>query len=94
MGKLTLLDPTAQPAGLVAELAPRPTSLKGKRLGLVDNTKPNARELLEEVLAILEGELEPLEVVRVRVPATLPASEELLDEIAHSCDLVIQAVGD
>lgn len=94
MSKLTLLDPTAQPVGLAAELAPRPASLKGKRLGLVDNTKPNAHELLEEVLALVADELDPSEVVRVRVPATLPASDELLDEIASSCDLVIQAVGD
>lgn len=94
MGRLTLLDPTAQPADLAASLAQRPASFRGKRLGLVDNTKANAHELLEAVLALVKDELEPSEIVRRRVPATFPASEEVLDELAAECDLVIEAVGD
>lgn len=89
-----LLDPTAQPTTTSVALAPRPADLRQKRLGLLDNTKANAGELLEAVAALLEGDLEPAEVVRLRVPATLPADNELLDEIARQCDLVIEAVGD
>lgn len=89
-----LLDPTAQPTTTSVALAPRPADLRQKRLGLLDNTKANAGELLEAVAALLEGDLEPAEVVRLRVPATLPADDELLDEIARQCDLVIEAVGD
>lgn len=94
MASLTLVDPTAQPTGLVAELAERPADLRGRRLGLVDNTKANAGALLEEVLHLVEEELRPSEIVRVRVPATFPAGEDLLDEIAGKVDLVIEAVGD
>ena len=94
MASLTLVDPTAQPAGLQATLAERPGDLKGMRLGLVDNTKANAGALLEEVLKLVEDELQPSEVVRVKVPATFPATDELLDEIAGKVDLVIEAVGD
>jgi nucleotide-binding universal stress UspA family protein len=89
-----LLDPTAQPATTSVALAPRPSDLRHKRLGLIDNTKANAAALLEAVAALLEDELQPVEVIRRRVPATLPADDALLDEIARECDLVIEAVGD
>ena len=94
MASLTLLDPTAQPEGLAVSLAPRPPGLRGRRLGLVDNTKANAGALLEEVLRLLQEELQPSQVVRVKVPATFPAAEAVLDEIAGQVDLVIEAVGD
>jgi hypothetical protein len=91
---LTLLDPTAQPEAQTVRLAQRPKSLRGKRLGLIKNGKHNSGELLEEVFAILAAELEPAEIVRRTVPITRPAEEELLDELASECDLVIEAVGD
>lgn len=91
---LDLLDPTAQPEAQTVRLAQRPESLHGKRLGLIKNGKHNSGELLEEVFAILESELEPAEIIRRTVPITKPAEEELLDELANDCDLVIEAVGD
>lgn len=92
--KFLLADPTAQPAGQSVALTPRPADLRHKRLGLLDNTKANAGELLEAVLAELEGDLQPAEVIRMRIPATLPADDALLDEIAEQVDLVIEAAGD
>lgn len=89
-----LVDPTAKPELESVALAPRPLDLTGKRLGLIDNTKANAAALLEAVAALLEDELRPSEIVRRRVPATLPADDALLDELARECDLVIEAVGD
>ena len=94
MSAFPLMDPTVQPAGATVGLAPRPADLRGRRLVLMDNGKNNARRLLQEVFTILEPELAPAEVTWRTVPTTLPASEELLDEIAADCDLVIQAVGD
>lgn len=89
-----LMDPTAQPGCAAVALAARPDDLRHKRLGLIDNTKANAAELLDAVAALVQDELEPSEIVRRRVPATLPADDGLLDEIAGDCDLVIEAVGD
>lgn len=94
MTEFLLLDPTAQPGGEQVSLAPRPDDLRGKRLGLIDNTKANAAELLEAVAALLADDLAPAEILRRRVPATLPADDDLLDELARECDLVIEAVGD
>ncbi len=94
MSAIAMMDPTVQPAGAAVGLAERPPDLRGKRLVLMDNGKNNAKKLLEEVFAILEPELQPASIAWRTVPTTLPASEELLDEIAAECDLVIQAVGD
>ncbi|MFW3172872.1 hypothetical protein PGN05_22840 [Geodermatophilus sp. CPCC 206100] len=94
MSTFPLMDPTVQPAGASVALAERPADLRGLRLVLMDNGKNNARRLLEEVITLVEPELAPAQVTWRTVPTTLPASEELLDEIASGCDLVIQAVGD
>ena len=76
-------------------LADRPSSLKGLRLGLLDNSKPNADQLLEAVLEELHDELEPVAVIRGRKPgAGVPGPEALLEELASQCDAVIVAVGD
>lgn len=91
-----LLHPSGQKEGTPRiGLAPRPPSLKGLRLGLLDNSKPNADLLLEAVLEELRDELEPSVVVRGRKPgAGVAGPESLLDELQASCDAVIVAVGD
>ena len=89
-----MMDPTVQAEGATVLLAERPADLRGKRLVLMDNGKHNARELLEAVFAIVEPELAPSEVIWKKVPATWPADDELLDQIATECDLLIEAVGD
>ncbi|HTX01808.1 MAG TPA: hypothetical protein VMD59_23700 [Acidimicrobiales bacterium] len=92
--RFVLVDPTQQAADLEVALADRPAELSGLRLGLVENTKANARALLDEVEAYLRDTLRPASVVRFSVPATLPAPDDVLDRIAAECDLVIEAVGD
>jgi hypothetical protein len=89
-----MLDPTVQPEGATVALAERPADLRGRRLVLMDNGKHNARQLLEEVFAILEPDLAPSEVTWASVPTTLPADGDLLDDIARRSDFVIEAVGD
>jgi hypothetical protein len=44
-----LFDPTSRPVERAVDLAPRPASLKGLRLGLVDNTKFNSDTLLNKL---------------------------------------------
>jgi hypothetical protein len=43
---MKLFDPTSGPVQRKVEVAKRPASLKGLRLGLVDNTKFNSDTLL------------------------------------------------
>jgi hypothetical protein len=92
--RFDLLNPRAQPTAQEVRLAPRPSDLQGKRVGLIQNTKANAAGLLEAVAEVLKDDLKPAEVIRRKVPTSLPASEEVLDELARDCDLVIEAVGD
>mgnify|MGYP000569082463 CR=1 FL=1 len=92
---IQFLDPTTQPTGAQARLAPRPTSLEGLTIGLLDNGKRNADQILEFVARQL-GELYPgLQFERFRKPSAYkPAPEELLDQVAARCRLVITGVGD
>jgi hypothetical protein len=91
-----LMDPFGSPAPPPRpHLAARPPSLRGLRLGLLDNSKPNADLLLEAVLGELEEEFSPRAVVRRRKPgAGVPGPQSLLEELGGSCDAVIVAVGD
>jgi len=64
------------------------------RLGLLDNTKDNARKLLELIAAQVRAEM-PIEVLlRAKDNAATGASHELLDELAREADCVITAMAD
>ena len=47
--RLSVLDPTVQPAAGLSGIAPRLDSLDGKVIGLYNNGKPNAARLVELV---------------------------------------------
>ena len=51
---MTLVDPTTRP--MVADFngAPRLDDLKNKRVGVIDDSKVNAKEFLHEVLGLLD----------------------------------------
>jgi len=90
-----LLDPTGGAGGAGdATLSPRPTSLAGLRIGLLDNTKVNGALLLDRIAEHLEGEGIG-EVSRyVKDYFGTPAADELVQRIAGEVDAVITAVGD
>ncbi len=90
-----LLDPTTEPSPAEFSFAPRVRDLTGKRVGLLDNSKPNSDKFLDEVLAILDARYHFSEVVRMRKPsASKPVPADMLEELKRRCDLVITAVGD
>jgi hypothetical protein len=93
-----ILDPTgtasnsaARPA---APRAPRPASLRGKRVGLLINTKQNARPFLEEVGRLLEDQYGVTLTRRTKVNFAVPEPEEIIKELAATSDVVITGVGD
>ncbi|GAA1804495.1 UGSC family (seleno)protein [Nesterenkonia flava] len=91
-----LLDPTgASERDDDATLAPRPGSLTGLRLGLLDNTKTNATALLENIASALQ-ERHGLAHVTLYTKDYFgtPVKDELLEQIAADCDAVVTAVGD
>ncbi|HLS48534.1 MAG TPA: UGSC family (seleno)protein, partial [Actinomycetaceae bacterium] len=91
-----LLDPTGMDERSTdATLAPRPGSLRGVRLGLLDNTKVNATQLLGEIGDLLVERHGVGEVKRyTKDYFGTPVKQELLEQIAQECDVVVTAVGD
>lgn len=74
--------------------APRLTTLDGKVLGFLGNTKENLEELFDVIQRELSHKYELKEVVRrQKVHYALRASLSLLEELAKTCDAVIVGVG-
>jgi hypothetical protein len=93
--KLVLVSPQNDPVLATSTLAPRLVSLHGKRLGLLDNSKNRAGQLLDAMAAMLETQYGCMSVMRHRKPsASKPAALEVLAEFAKACDLVLVGVGD
>jgi hypothetical protein len=91
-----LLDPTGSAARAVnATLAPRPGSLRGLTIGLLDNTKANASALLSEIAEQLRVRCTTGEERRyTKDYFGTPVKDGLLHQIVDECDFVITAVGD
>lgn len=92
----TLLDPTGAAEGDAdGTLSARPVSLKGLTVGLIDNTKPNAMLLLEQIAADLQRDHGIGEVKRyVKDYFGTPIKDELFQQVVAEVDIVITAVGD
>ena len=92
---LVTLDPRDENDHGPALLAPRPSTLNGKTLGLLSNNKPHSEELLRMISDLL-GE-------RYDIKATVeynkgghqwPADPDALKEIAGKCDVAIHATAE
>ena len=91
---LGILDPTiATPRDEIAYV-PRPKSLKGLRIALVENTKKNA----ETVLNLVARKLTDLHGMKVEVlvhkPQRAPLSDAQIAELKGRTDFAIAGVGD
>ena len=90
-----LLDPTAQPHDDEKPLAPRLDDLSGKRIGILDNTKSNADVLMQQMATLLCTQYGASEIIhRRKVHSAIGATEELLNDMAEQCDLVLLGSGD
>jgi hypothetical protein len=93
-----ILDPTGsvktKAAGSAAPRAPRPASLKGARVGLLINTKQNARPFLEEVGRLLTERYGVTLTKRAKVNFAVPEPDEVIKEMAAENDVIVTGVGD
>jgi hypothetical protein len=87
----TVTTGAAKPA---APRAPRLASLQGKRVGLLINTKMNARPFLEEVGRLLQERYDVTLTERVKVNFAVPEPEDVIKELASESDAIITGVGD
>ncbi len=95
MGIVKLLDPTARSHDDEQPLAERHIDLRGKRIGILDNTKSNADILMKRMAAMLCEQHGAAEVIhRRKAHAAIGATDELLNDMAESCDLILLGSGD
>ncbi|MCH7790271.1 MAG: hypothetical protein IH940_12665 [Acidobacteria bacterium] len=89
----TVLDPTDEATPIARDRVPRPESLTGLTVGLLDISKPRGNVFLDRV----EKRLRDLDVTVKRFAKPTfakPAPVDLRHEIATSCDAVIEALAD
>ena len=87
------LDPTSERAVATRGLVARPTSLSGKKVGLLDISKPRGNiflDRLEERLIAAGSRVERF----FKPTFSKPAPVELRHEIAGKCEVVIEALAD
>jgi len=92
---MKLFDPTSKPVERAVVLAPRPATLRGLRIGLVDNTKFNSDTLLRKVaerLASRHG-MQVTVTNRKRSPSH-EIDEAGIKALRAQADLVISGIGD
>ena len=90
---MKLYDPTAEPRGITAQLAPRLASLSGKRAGILDNSKANAGTLMLAVTKILQERYGVTDVIKREKPVAGPPKPEVPDALSQ-CDFVLVGSAD
>ncbi|MCC7486047.1 MAG: hypothetical protein IT529_13825 [Burkholderiales bacterium] len=92
---IQIFDPTTEATARRIAYAPRPSSLAGLRVGLIDNTKHNSDQLLLRIASILEREHGvKAHLIRRKKSAGAAPHAEIVDEVKSACDFVVAGVGD
>ena len=91
---LGILDPTIATAREDIAYVPRPRNLKGLRIGLVENTKKNAEEVLRKVAEILETRHGMKVEVLLHKAQRAPLKDGEIAALKGRVDFAITGVGD
>jgi hypothetical protein len=76
-------------------VAPRPRSLAGLRIGVLDNSKANARQILVTVGAEIAAKTGAIVSHAVCKPtASRPCPEPMFEEMLVKADVIVMGVGD
>ena len=90
---MILLDPTGELSPSAVALLPRPASLRGRTVGLLDIGKPRGDVVLDRLEELLAAD--GVVVRRYRKPTFAKvAPVDLRHEIAEQCEVVIEALAD
>jgi hypothetical protein len=88
------LDPTDSVA-VARKTAPRPSTLDGKVITLLDISKAKGDHLLDRIEELLRERAHPKAIVRKKKPTfARPAPDALREEIARDTDVLIEALAD
>jgi hypothetical protein len=94
---MIVLSPEGKAQTSAAKVAgvPQFTDLRGKVVGLLDNSKPNADKLAERFAVLLQEQYGVAGVItRRKLTAQQGAPKQYLDELASQADFVISGLGD
>jgi predicted TIM-barrel fold metal-dependent hydrolase len=91
---LDLVDPTIATARENIDYAARPTNLRGLRIGLIENTKKNAEEVLRKVAEKLRDNHGMTVEVMVHKAQRAPLKDAQIAEFKGKVDFVVSGVGD
>jgi len=88
-----VMDPTSERNPAIRERLPRPKTLEGLKVGLLDISKMKGDVFLDRLEELVRGR--GAEVLRFKKPTfTKPAPVDLRQEIASRRDAVIEALAD
>jgi hypothetical protein len=94
---MIVLSPEGKAQSSAAKVAgvPQFTDLRGKVVGLLDNSKPNADKLAERFAELLKENYGVAKMItRRKLTAQQGAPKQYLDELASQADFVISGLGD
>jgi hypothetical protein len=94
---MIILSPEGKAQSSAARVASLPQfgDLRGKVVGLLDNSKPNADKLAERFAELLKEKYGVARVIsRRKITAQQGAPKEYLDELAAQADIVLSGLGD
>jgi len=90
---IEIVNPVGVPQTQVSKLARRAyESLAGRRVGLLDNNKPNADKFLQFVGEMLQARFPDISLVPKRKMTRMESDG--LARLAESCDVVVNAFAD
>jgi hypothetical protein len=88
-------DPTAPSPEVTQNLRRSVSDLTGKVVGFIDNSKPNFNLLTDDIAELLTSRYGVKNIIkRAKRGASMPATEQVIDELAAQCDLVVTGSGD
>ncbi len=91
---IQVLDPTNETAVPLGQIAPRLTSLAGKRVGFISNGKQGTKGFFTHLDRLLREQFGVADVVmRQKSNYSAPADRDIVDEIAR-WQAVVTGIGD
>ncbi len=93
--QLVALDPRDDGTGKTFVIAPRPSTLDGKVIGLLANNKPHSEELLRMIADVIMERYSIKGVVEYNKGGhQWPAKPDALQGLAVQCDVMIHATAE
>ena len=92
---VTLVHPGNESVPQAAPPPARLAALTGKKIGLLDISKPGGNLFLDRLESILRERYRVADVIRTRKPTfAKPAPADLREEVAARCEAVVEALAD